>query len=277
MKEPPQSSALVLDAYVRFIMGNKISAVNGVKSPNFFEQGNAVNEIWVGDLEIISRLPFGDSDMAQAGWPKGDYPKIPWRPFIIPLRADFQAGDSMNSTTTHLRQTRDIQHNPGCTLEQVASIELLLLLLIPAFILVWIAIVISIDLRSCLTSQLSDIENRDTENKPFRENRRINGRERVRMTLLLTLFSKIIILAVTDVLGEMEIRHHLGAVIATPVSTIGTLNTMRIMGLYNKRPANHSTDRDPGGGFLIWAMYSADVVCQAVVSYRVCRWYAAGH
>lgn len=67
-------------------MGNKISAINGVKSPNFFEPGNAVNEIWFGNVEIISRLPFGDSDMAQAGWPKGDYPKIPWRPFIIPLQ-----------------------------------------------------------------------------------------------------------------------------------------------------------------------------------------------
>lgn len=69
-----------------FVMGNKVSAINGAKSPNFFEPGNAVNEIWFGNVEIISRLPFGDSDMAQAGWPKGDYPKIPWRPFIIPLR-----------------------------------------------------------------------------------------------------------------------------------------------------------------------------------------------
>jgi hypothetical protein len=68
-------------------MGNRISAVNGVRSPNFFQPGNAVNEIWLGDVEIISRLPFGDSEMAQAGWPKGDYPKLPWRPFIIPLRA----------------------------------------------------------------------------------------------------------------------------------------------------------------------------------------------
>lgn len=70
-------------------MGNKLSTVNGVKSPNFFEPGNGVNEIWIGDVEIISRLPFGDSDMAQAAWHKGEYPKIPWRPFIIPLRATF--------------------------------------------------------------------------------------------------------------------------------------------------------------------------------------------
>ncbi|EFE43682.1 hypothetical protein TRV_01542 [Trichophyton verrucosum HKI 0517] len=73
-------------------MGNKISAVSGVKSPNFYEPGNAVNEIWVGNLEIISRLPFGDSDMAQAGWPKNDYPKFPWRPFVIPLFAMFTNG-----------------------------------------------------------------------------------------------------------------------------------------------------------------------------------------
>ncbi|OJD17136.1 hypothetical protein AJ78_02730 [Emergomyces pasteurianus Ep9510] len=72
-------------------MGNKVSAVTGVRSPNFFEPGNAVNEVWVGDFEVVSRLPFGDSDMAQAAWPKNDYPKIPWRPFIIPLRATVSA------------------------------------------------------------------------------------------------------------------------------------------------------------------------------------------
>ncbi|KAI1915021.1 hypothetical protein LOZ53_000631 [Ophidiomyces ophidiicola] len=68
-------------------MGNKVSTVNGLRSPNILQPGNAVNEVWVGNLEIISRLPFGDSNLAQAGWPKGDYPKIPWHPFIIPLRA----------------------------------------------------------------------------------------------------------------------------------------------------------------------------------------------
>lgn len=67
-------------------MGQKISAVHGVRSENYYEPGNAVNEVWIGDLEIISRLPFGDSDMAQAAWPAGDWPKIPWRPFIIPLK-----------------------------------------------------------------------------------------------------------------------------------------------------------------------------------------------
>lgn len=72
-------------------MGNRISAVSGVKSSDFYKPGNAVNEIWMGDLEVVSRLPFGDSDMAQAGWPKGEWPKIPWRPFIIPLRAATQS------------------------------------------------------------------------------------------------------------------------------------------------------------------------------------------
>ncbi|KAL1970638.1 hypothetical protein VTN77DRAFT_4282 [Rasamsonia byssochlamydoides] len=67
-------------------MGHKASVVQGVRSENYYEPGNAINEIWLGDVEIVSRLPFGDSDMAQAGWPEGDWPKIPWHPFLIPLR-----------------------------------------------------------------------------------------------------------------------------------------------------------------------------------------------
>jgi hypothetical protein len=67
-------------------MGAKISAVHGVKSDHFYDQGNAINEIWVGDVEIISRLPFGDSDLEQAGWPAGGWPKIPWHQFVIPMR-----------------------------------------------------------------------------------------------------------------------------------------------------------------------------------------------
>ncbi|KAJ5911701.1 uncharacterized protein N7473_001004 [Penicillium subrubescens] len=67
-------------------MGHKFSVVKGVKSGNFYEQGNAINEIWVGDFELISRLPFGDSDIGQAGWPPGNWPKIPWHQFIIPLK-----------------------------------------------------------------------------------------------------------------------------------------------------------------------------------------------
>ena len=52
-------------------MGNKVSAVTIVKSPNFHKPGNAVNEIWVGDFEVISRLPFGDSDNGTSGLAKG--------------------------------------------------------------------------------------------------------------------------------------------------------------------------------------------------------------
>ncbi|EPS27935.1 hypothetical protein PDE_02879 [Penicillium oxalicum 114-2] len=69
-------------------MGHKFSTVHGVKSNNFYESGNAINEIWLGNLEIISRLPFGDSDIRQAGWPQGTWPKIPWHQFIIPLKRD---------------------------------------------------------------------------------------------------------------------------------------------------------------------------------------------
>ena len=67
-------------------MGHKVSVVHGVKSDDFFKPGNAINEIWLGRLEIISRLPFGDSDMGQAGWHSGGFPKIPWHNFIIPLK-----------------------------------------------------------------------------------------------------------------------------------------------------------------------------------------------
>ncbi|CAI7621491.1 unnamed protein product [Penicillium glandicola] len=74
-------------------MGNKVSAVHGVKSDHFYDQGNAVNEIWVGDVEVISRLPFGDSDLEQAGWPPGDFPKIPWHHFIIPMQKRHEAGN----------------------------------------------------------------------------------------------------------------------------------------------------------------------------------------
>ncbi|KAJ5503500.1 hypothetical protein N7463_006374 [Penicillium fimorum] len=79
-------------------MGNKVSAVNGVKSEHFYDQGNAVNEIWVGDVEIISRLPFGDSDLEQAGWPAGDFPKIPWHHFIIPMQ---KRDEATNMTAKH--------------------------------------------------------------------------------------------------------------------------------------------------------------------------------
>lgn len=67
-------------------MGNKVSVVHGVKSADFYHQDNAINEIWIGDVELVSRLPFGDSDLGQASWPKGTWPKIPWHQFIIPLK-----------------------------------------------------------------------------------------------------------------------------------------------------------------------------------------------
>ncbi|KAL5359645.1 hypothetical protein BJX96DRAFT_60415 [Aspergillus floccosus] len=67
-------------------MGHKVSSVAGVRSDRYYESGNAINEIWVGDVEVISRLPFGDSEMGQAAWPKGGWPKIPWRNFVIPMR-----------------------------------------------------------------------------------------------------------------------------------------------------------------------------------------------
>ncbi|KAJ5654525.1 hypothetical protein N7490_001528 [Penicillium lividum] len=79
-------------------MGN-VTSVTGVKSPNFYEQGNGINEIWVDGVEVISRLPFGDSDLGQAGWLPGDWPKIPWHQFIIPLKRDLQSNiDSLNFT-----------------------------------------------------------------------------------------------------------------------------------------------------------------------------------
>jgi hypothetical protein len=74
-------------------MGNKVSAVHGVKSDHFYDQGNAINEIWVGDVEIVSRLPFGDSDQEQAGWPAGGVPKIPWHHFIIPMHKRDEVGN----------------------------------------------------------------------------------------------------------------------------------------------------------------------------------------
>ncbi|EYE94484.1 uncharacterized protein EURHEDRAFT_413293 [Aspergillus ruber CBS 135680] len=67
-------------------MGHKASVIHGVRSEDYYKPGNAINEIWIGHLELISRLPFGDSDMGQAGWPAGGFPKIPWHNFIIPLK-----------------------------------------------------------------------------------------------------------------------------------------------------------------------------------------------
>lgn len=83
-------------------MGHKFSVVSGVKSENFYQQGNAINEIWLGDVELISRLPFGDSDLEQSGWPVGSWPKIPWHQFIIPLKRDLHTNphSSMSSNSS---------------------------------------------------------------------------------------------------------------------------------------------------------------------------------
>lgn len=87
-------------------MGNKISAVHGVKSDHFYEQGNAINEIWVGDIEVISRLPFGDSDLEQAGWPRGGFPKIPWHQFLIPMhKRDGYTNKSAGSLPWNVTET----------------------------------------------------------------------------------------------------------------------------------------------------------------------------
>ncbi|KAJ6102048.1 hypothetical protein N7486_004475 [Penicillium sp. IBT 16267x] len=86
-------------------MGHNISSINGVKSENFYEQGNGINEIWVDDLEVISRLPFGDSDLGQAGWPAGNWPKIPWHQFIIPLKRDITSVSDINSINNTLTMT----------------------------------------------------------------------------------------------------------------------------------------------------------------------------
>ncbi|OOF97220.1 hypothetical protein ASPCADRAFT_128922 [Aspergillus carbonarius ITEM 5010] len=87
-------------------MGQKLSAIHGVKSEDYHKPGNAINEIWLGDVELISRLPFADSDMAQAAWPKGRFPKIPWHNFIIPWKRGASAVErAVESSVIAARQT----------------------------------------------------------------------------------------------------------------------------------------------------------------------------
>ncbi|CAG7976928.1 unnamed protein product [Penicillium salamii] len=83
-------------------MGNKVSVVRGVKSDHFYNQQNGINEIWVGDVEIISRLPFGDSDQEQSSWPPGGVPKIPWHQFIIPLHKRDEVGNMSASSVSDI-------------------------------------------------------------------------------------------------------------------------------------------------------------------------------
>lgn len=80
-------------------MGHNVSVVNGVRSENFYEQRNAIHEIWVDDAELISRLPFGDSDLGQSNW-VGKWPKIPWHQFIIPLKRDISSNITMDTNIT---------------------------------------------------------------------------------------------------------------------------------------------------------------------------------
>lgn len=99
-----------------YFMGNKLSAVHGVKSDDFYRQGNAINEIWIGDAELVSRLPFGDSDLGQAGWPSGSWPKIPWHQFIIPLKRDLQTFNTTamsNDSSQCFWPTEDFLSLPG--------------------------------------------------------------------------------------------------------------------------------------------------------------------
>ncbi|CAG8925623.1 unnamed protein product [Penicillium salamii] len=83
-------------------MGNKVSVVRGVKSDHFYNQQNGINEIWVGGVEIISRLPFGDSDQEQSSWPPGGVPKIPWHQFIIPLHKRDEVGNMSASSVSNI-------------------------------------------------------------------------------------------------------------------------------------------------------------------------------
>lgn len=81
-------------------MGHKVSVVRGVKSDHFYNQQNGINEIWVGDVEVISRLPFGDSDQEQSSWFPGGVPKIPWHHFIIPPHKRDDCGNMAAQNTS---------------------------------------------------------------------------------------------------------------------------------------------------------------------------------
>jgi hypothetical protein len=107
-------------------MGSKFSVVSGVKSENFYEQGNAINEIWFGDVELLSRLPFGDSDLEQSGWPAGGWPKIPWHQFIIPLKRDPHAITNAimfgnNSICCYAQQDKSLSCVPDVWSEKFGS------------------------------------------------------------------------------------------------------------------------------------------------------------
>ncbi|KAL4886764.1 hypothetical protein BJY04DRAFT_77362 [Aspergillus karnatakaensis] len=112
-------------------MGHKVSVVTGVKSENFTQPGNAVNEIWIGDTEVISRLPFAGSDLDQAGWGADGKPKIPWHNFIIPLKRDtnethnFAHYNLRNNCSSASEPANLICCNPnGCFTSNITSTEI---------------------------------------------------------------------------------------------------------------------------------------------------------
>lgn len=122
-------------------MGNKLSAVHGVKSEDYFRPGNGINEIWFGDVEILSRLPFGDSDLSQAAWPVGEWPKIPWHNFIIPwkrsIELDNGGGDTAVDAAVRLGVDRYSQKD-GALAPWTAVVLLALVVLGAWYLPVWL-------------------------------------------------------------------------------------------------------------------------------------------
>ncbi|KAJ5278860.1 hypothetical protein N7478_004232 [Penicillium angulare] len=141
-------------------MGHNVSAIAGVKSPNFYEQGNAINEIWVDDVELISRLPFGDSDLGQAGWPKGSWPKIPWHQFIIPLKRDLTqfSNNTMPESATHTANSA----TPRCSFGffgEYGYLHVTAVLMIATFDLVYFVIwIVNVWKRRSTTDRGRDID-----------------------------------------------------------------------------------------------------------------------
>lgn len=81
--------------------------------------------------------------MAQAGWPKGDYPKIPWRPFIIPLRAAIgRAAKSLRDTPYSLSRRSFVPSSPDETLHMASSINPWAILLVLSVLLFLVPIII---------------------------------------------------------------------------------------------------------------------------------------
>ncbi|RHZ51084.1 uncharacterized protein CDV56_104273 [Aspergillus thermomutatus] len=150
-------------------MGNKVSAIHGVKSDHYFEKGNAINEIWVGNVELISRLPFGDSDLAQAAWPIGGWPKIPWHNFIIPLKR--RALSTIESLTLddneHHQMSKRAAPDSGPPLH-LSRVNLLVAVTVLSFLFI-VAIYLPIFIRrhTAFYSWQIDIERRKEQKRRF--------------------------------------------------------------------------------------------------------------